>query len=243
MHRAHALYGLAPTDDNALVREHAGMIERCARRIAAKAGVPHLADDLWSAGALGLIDAAGRFESGRGVLFTTFAEHRVRGAMLDELRRMDHLPRRMREKSDAVAQTRKRLTQEQGRPAEDGAVAQAMNLSLAELAEIEATALPPAVLDLDMVALFEEPGPDEQASRRQQAAQLAAQIARLPQRLQTVLGLHYMEGCTYREIAQILEVSEPRICQLHAEAVGLLRAALEARDAGDRESDSEDDAA
>jgi RNA polymerase sigma factor for flagellar operon FliA len=227
MHRAHALYGSANSDDNALVREHAAMIERCARRIAAKAGAPHLADDLWSAGALGLIDAAGKFETGRGVLFTTYAEHRVRGAMLDELRRMDHLPRRMREKSDAVAHMRKRLAQEQGRPAEDAEVARAMDLTLADLAEIEATALPPAALDLDIVAFFDSPGPEEQASRRQQAAQLAAQIARLPERLQTVLGLHYVEGCTYREIAQMLEVSEPRVCQLHAEAVARLRAGLE----------------
>ena len=226
MHRAHALYGSAAKGDDALVREHASMIDRCARRIAAKAGAPHLADDLWSAGALGLIDAATRFEGGRGVLFTTYAEHRVRGSMLDELRRMDHLPRRMREKSDAIAQTRKRLAQEKGRPAEDEEVARAMDLSLADLAEIEATALPPAVLDLDMIAPFDEPGPDEQASRRQQAAQLAAQIARLPERLQTVLGLHYVEGCTYREIAHMLEVSEPRVCQLHAEAVTRLRALL-----------------
>jgi RNA polymerase sigma factor for flagellar operon FliA len=239
MHRAHALYGsaAAPSDDNALVREHASMIDRCARRIATKACAPHLADDLWSAGALGLIDAASRFEGGRGVLFTTFAEHRVRGAMLDELRRMDHLPRRMREKSDAVASCRRKIAQETGRPAEDSAVAAALHLDLAELAEIEATAQPPAVIDLDATLIAESPGPEEQTSRRQQAAQLATQIKRLPERLQTVLGLHYVEGCTYREIAQMLQVSEPRVCQLHAEAVSKLRAMLSGED------EEEDDAA
>jgi RNA polymerase sigma factor for flagellar operon FliA len=134
----------------------------------------------------------------------------------------------MREKSDAVAQTRKRLAQEKGRPADDAEVAKAMSLELSELAEIEATALPPAVIDHDLLVLFEDPSPEEHASRRQLAGQLAKQIARLPERLQTVLGLHYVEGCTYREIAGMLEVSEPRVCQLHAEAVARLRTAMSA---------------
>ena len=226
MHRAHAIYGSAPTDDGALVREHAAMIDRCARRIAAKAGAPQLADDLWSVGALGLIDAARRFEGGRGVRFTTFAEHRVRGAMLDELRRMDHLPRRMREKSDAVAQARKKLAQEKGRPADDAEVARVCGVTLEEMAEIEGAAMPLAELDLDVAKIDDEPGPEEQTQRKQEAARLTVKISALPERLQTVLALHYVEGCTYREIAHMLNVSEPRVCQLHAEAVALLRGAL-----------------
>jgi len=238
MHRAHAIYGAAPTDDGALVREHAAMIDRCARRIAAKAGAPQLADDLWSVGALGLIDAARRFEGGRGVRFSTFAEHRVRGAMLDELRRMDHLPRRLREKSDAVSQARKKIAQEKGRPAEDAEVAKAVGVTLEEMAEIEGAAMPLAELDIEVSAADEEPGPEELTSRRQQADRLKAKISVLPERLQTVLGLHYIEGCTYREIAQMLQVSEPRVCQLHAEAVALLRGAF-----NDKPDTAADDAA
>ena len=84
----------------------------------------------------------------------------------------------------------------------------------------------PAELDLDVAKIDDEPGPEEQTQRKQEAARLTVKISALPERLQTVLALHYVEGCTYREIAHMLNVSEPRVCQLHAEAVALLRGAL-----------------
>src|SRR5262249_2847094 len=96
MSRPERAYARVPDESSALIARHAPLIDRVARRVAARAGMPELADELWSAGAMGLLDAARRFAPGREVRFETFAEHRIRGAMLDELRRLDHLPRRLR---------------------------------------------------------------------------------------------------------------------------------------------------
>ena len=231
MHRAHAIYAAAPgLDETELIQRYAPLIDRLARRMAAKAGIPSLQDDLWSAGALGLVDAARRFEQGRGVKFETFAEHRVRGAMLDEMRKLDHLPRRLRERSEAVAKARRELAQALGRPAVDSEVAEQMSMTATELAEVEAAALPPAQLDPEFELRSEAPAVEDQLDFARQSKLLAHHVDRLPERLKVLLGLHYQEGCTYREIAQILKISEPRVCQLHAQALEKLRDAVGARE-------------
>jgi RNA polymerase sigma factor FliA len=224
MHRAHAIYAAAPkSDETELIVKYASLIERLARRMAAKAGIPSLQDDLWSAGALGLVDAQRRFEAGRGVKFETFAEHRVRGAMLDEMRRLDHLPRRLRERSEQVTKARRELAQTLGRAASDDEVADRLHLSHEELADVEGAAQPPAQIDPEESGPSEAQTAEERLDQSRSAALLARHVKTLPERLQTVLGLHYQEGCTYREIAQILKISEPRVCQLHAQALEKLR--------------------
>ena len=224
MHRAHALYAApARSAEDELILKHAQMIDRLARRMANKAGIPSLQDDLWSAGALGLLDAARRFEEGRGARFETFAEHRVRGAMLDEMRRLDHLPRRLRERSEDVAKARRELAVALGRPAEDEEVAGKLDMTASELHDVEGAALPLVELDPDHDGNDETPPPEERLDRARQSKRLAGLIGRLPERLQMVLSLHYQEGCTYREIAGLLKISEPRVCQLHAQALEKLR--------------------
>src|SRR5512134_1528442 len=114
--RAYARYGAPSADpDRELLARHAALLERCARRLAARTGGAVQPDDLWSAGALGLLEAARRFDAARDVRFETFAEHRIRGAMLDEMRRMDHLPRRLRAETERVDRERARLAQQLGR--------------------------------------------------------------------------------------------------------------------------------
>ena len=226
MHRAHARYAsdAAPSDDEALLRTHALLIERVARRLAARTAGAVTAEDLWSAGALGLLDAARRYEPGRDVKLETFVEHRIRGAMLDELRRLDHLPRRLRADLDALARTRTRLEQTLGRAPEITELAEAAGLGVEELEALAGLDAPPTVeLDSLVAAL---PAVDEAAIRAQTLRAVAAAVEALPERLQLVLGLHYDEGLTYREIAKILDVSEPRVCQLHGDAMKRLRAAL-----------------
>ena len=101
MHRALATYASGGGNEaDELIQRYSALIDRVARRIAMRTGLQSAFDDLWSAGALGLLEAARRFDGGRGVTFETFVEHRIRGAMLDELRRMDHLPRRLRSRTD-----------------------------------------------------------------------------------------------------------------------------------------------
>jgi RNA polymerase sigma factor FliA len=223
MHRACALYDGGGTQEELLVR-YASFIDRIARRMSQRMGMPSVFDDLWSAGALGLLDAARRFDRARDVKFESFAEHRIRGAMLDELRRMDHLPRRLRAETDRLAKARLRLSHELCREPTPEELAERLGIGLTELGEVELLALPPMPLALDLSAAAQEQAQDEQLARSQTLAMLQAAIGTLPPRLQTLMSLHYVEGLTYREIAQILEVSEPRICQLHAEALGHVRA-------------------
>ncbi|MBS2022417.1 MAG: sigma-70 family RNA polymerase sigma factor [Deltaproteobacteria bacterium] len=225
MHRAHSAYAPARTEDDVLIERHATMLLRLSRSIAARTGNPSIEGDLWTAGALGLVDAARRFEHGRGAKFESFAEHRVRGAMLDELRRLDHLPRRMRARSEQVAKARRKMTQELGRTATDDEIAGSLGMSTEELTEVEGAALPPAPLDPELIPEGTGPAPDEELDRSRKVMWLTQQVKNLPERLRTVLGLIYQEGCTYREIAQMMDVSEPRICQLHAQALELLREA------------------
>jgi RNA polymerase sigma factor for flagellar operon FliA len=230
--RALATYASATTDADELIQRYAPLIDRAARRIAIRTGLKSAYDDMWSAGALGLLEAAPRYDAARGVSFETFVEHRIRGAMLDELRRMDHLPRRLRSRTDDVQKVKQSLAGKLGRDATTEEVAQAMNIDMEELSGLE-TLLEPHV-PLDKAAHVLAAGGDgptsnpveDQIERAQMVKALAEGFKTLPERLQTVMGLHYVEGLTYREIAKILDVSEPRVCQLHADGLKRLRATM-----------------
>ncbi len=228
--RALATYASSTIDADELIQRYAPLIDRVARRIAARTGLRSAFDDLWSAGALGLLEAAPRFDAARGVSFETFVEHRIRGAMLDELRKMDHLPRRLRSRTDDVQKVKQKLAAQLGREATTEEVAQAMNVDLEELSGLEALLEPHVPLDKAAHALVSGEGHAEGVEEKIERAQLAKALAegfkKLPERLQVVMGLHYVEGLTYREIAKMLDVSEPRVCQLHADGLKRLRATV-----------------
>lgn len=228
MHRALATYSSAGNEADELIQRYAPLIDRVARRIAMRTGLHGAFDDLWSAGALGLLESAKRFDAARGVTFETFVEHRVRGAMLDELRRMDHLPRRLRSRTDDLQKARQKLQTQLGREASTEELAAELRVDMEEVGGIESLLEPHMPLDrMAEVSTDEEQGGiEERMARSQMAEALAREIRSLPERLQTVLGLHYLEGLTYREIAKMLDLSEPRICQLHADGLKKLKAAL-----------------
>jgi RNA polymerase sigma factor for flagellar operon FliA len=219
MHRAAARY--ATDGDSALVARHAGLIDRLARRIAGRTGGAIAPDDLWSAGAMGLLEAARRFDASREVRFESFAEHRIRGAMIDELRRMDHLPRRLRDQAEKVERVQARLGQELKREPTADELSAELGVGCEELASL-CSVMQPHVAVLETLQAPIVPS-DEQVERAQQLRALTAAISALPERLQIVLSLHYTEGLTYREIAKILDVSEPRVCQIHGEAIARLQ--------------------
>jgi RNA polymerase sigma factor for flagellar operon FliA len=232
MHRAHARYASGASED-ALIARHAAVIERCARRLAARTAGAIAAEDLWSAGAVGLLEASRRFDAARDVQFEQFAEHRIRGAMLDELRRMDHLPRRLRNDLDRVDRARARLGQLLGREPDSAELADDLAISLEDLHAVQLLGLPHLEVGSAAEAAHLSSGTargDEAAMRAQALRATAAAVAGLSERLQLVLSLHYEEGLTYREIAKVLGVSEPRVCQLHGEAMKVLRAALAERE-------------
>ena len=224
--RALATYASATTDADELIQRYAPLIDRAARRIAIRTGLKSAFDDMWSAGALGLLEAAPRYDAARGVSFETFVEHRIRGAMLDELRRMDHLPRRLRSRTDDLQKARKKLQGQLGREVSTEELAAEMKVDLEEVGGIEALLEPFVPLERLAPTASEEGPIEDRLSRAQLVAKLEAGIRSLPPRLQTVLGLHYLEGLTYREIAKMLDVSEPRVCQLHSDGLRKLRAVM-----------------
>ncbi len=233
MHRAALSYQATPatlTDDE-VVRTWGHLIDRAARRIAARTANAVTAADLWSSGALGLIDAYRRFDATRAIRFESFAEHRIRGAMIDELRELDHLPRRLRADADRVRKARTELGTRLGREPSSEELAAAVGMTLEELDAVESVAQPAVPISPELKLVSVEPAQDTRLEHAGDVFRLTKAIGRLPERLALVLSLHYVEGLTYKEIAHALEVSEARICQLHGEAVKKLRADLTTEEA------------
>lgn len=238
MHRGLATYASGGGEADELIGKYAALIDRVARRMVIRTGLHSAFDDLWSAGALGLLEAARRFDASKGATFETFVEHRIRGAMLDELRRMDHLPRRLRSRTDDLKRSKQKLAAALGREPTQEELAEELNVDLDEVTGMEALLEPPVPLDrVEHGAASAEPGIEDRLARAQTVEALAKEIRNLPERLQMVLALHYIEGLTYREIAKILDVSEPRVCQLHADGLRKLRGALTADDRAETESE------
>ena len=230
MHRAIASYtngGPIPAlDDTTVLEQYGSMVERMARRLISRTGVHSAYDDLWSAGAIGRIEAGRRFDPTRGASFATFAEHRVRGAMLDELRRLDHLPRRLRNRTDELVKTRKKLAGNLGREATVEEVASELGVEVEEASDMAALLEPPLPLESILPTLAGGEAADAAVLRAEVMRRLTEAVEKLPERLRMVLSLHYIEDLAYREIAGILHVSEPRVCQLHSEALAQLRKLL-----------------
>ncbi|MBK7864770.1 MAG: FliA/WhiG family RNA polymerase sigma factor [Archangiaceae bacterium] len=229
MHRSSSAYLSAGRDDeSSLVVKYRSLIDRVTRRVAARTGGAVSADELFSAGALGLIAAAQRFDPARDVSFETFVEYRIRGAVLDELRAMDPLPRRLRADTDKVKKARVKLEHELGREVTTEELAVATGKSIDDVASLQQVATPTEPLTELMTRTLEAEGAgaEDTLQRKQLVQQLSAEVGKLSQRQQMVLQMHYVEGLTYREIGSVLEVSEVRICQIHKEALLSLRSSL-----------------
>jgi len=232
MQKAYEAYRPEPLSDGDVVSKYAHLVDRLARQISARVGSRDIQDDLWSVGALGLVDAAHRFDPARGIKFETFAQHRIRGAMLDELRQMDHLPRRLRTAAEKASSERRTLSATLGRQATTEEVAKALNMPIEELQELEMLSQPLLAFDSPEAGALvpvasDGPSPMETAIKNQLSAQLVEAVHTLTDRQRQVVGLYYVEGLTYREIAKVLGVSEPRICQIHGDAVKSLRVTME----------------
>jgi len=204
---------------------------------------PHVdSDDLKSAGLIGLVQAARQYCASHGSSFSTYATLRIRGAVLDELRRMDWMPRRARTKAKALKETVNQLEQRLGRAATEAEVAEAMSMTSEEYAELLDEVRPVTCVELDGLASEEDEettlhdviadenqvSAPSQLEHKELLALLAARIDALPDMQKKVLAFYYYEDMRLAEIAQIFGVTESRICQIHTQAVLGLRAYLKA---------------
>ncbi len=217
-------YAAAPADDNEILKRFGHVVRRAALALAARTGVD--ADDLWSAGALGLLDAMKRYDPARGVKLEGFVSHRVRGAMLDELRRMDRLPRRLRGRVATLEKKRHELTTALGRAPSRDEIAGALDVDMREVDRLEKANEAHRPLEDAGPVASGDTHVDELIVGRERAAALRDAVATLTDRYQAVLSLRYVEELTLKEIAAVLGVSEPRVCQIHNAAVAKLRLAL-----------------
>jgi len=215
-----------------LVTEHVGMARRIALRVARRLPDGITNDDMVAAAYLGLTQAAERFDATRGESFIAFAEKRIRGAVYDELRRGDILPRRMRTMANRVRDTMRALEQRLGRPPEDhemaaefGVTTEAYRRDLEGLTHVSIVELPPGVEG----AANDDSGYESPAvatMRRDLVSKVLGSLKELPPRDAQVLSLYYIEEFSYAEIGEVLGVTVGRISQLHARAIARIRVML-----------------
>ena len=228
-----------------LLKQHQPMVRRIALQMMSRLPASVELDDLIQAGMLGLLDASNRYEDNRGAKFETFAGQRIRGAMLAELRANDWGSRGLRQSARRVEKAVQALEHRHGRAPTEAEIAQEMELDLEAyrslLQEIRGCQLlyvedfskddsENAFLDLfAKEARMDRYGgsdPEEQLLESDMRQQLVAAIKALPERDQLLMSLYYEQELNLREIGAILEVSQSRVCQLHAQAISRLRARL-----------------
>lgn len=223
-----------PTD---YVSQHHDLVKRTAYHLAARLPASIEVDDLIQAGMIGLIEASQNYDDrhGAGASFATFATLRIRGAMLDEVRRNGWAPRSVQKHTRELAEATRRLEQRLGRNAEAVEIAEEMGVSIDNYYEMAEQAARSQVLAFDElandegeVAGIKAAGDNPEAELVQQDFQddMANAIDNLPEKEKMVMALYYQEELNLKEIGAVLGVSESRVCQLHGQALTRLRAKL-----------------
>jgi len=232
----------ADSERDALILEHMPQIKYIAQRISTKLPAHVELNDLVGTGVLGLLDAIEKFDPKRGVKFKTYAELRIRGAILDSLRNLDWAPRSLRKKSKDLEKIYHNLEQRLGRPATDMEICEEMEISLEEFYE-----LVDQIKGLNLGSFQEITGRDDDRNgetlvkyvpdapqmdpffmfqKSEVKRILATAIETLPKKERLVISLYYFDELTMKEIGKVLGVNESRVSQLHTKAMLRLRSKL-----------------
>ena len=222
---------------NALLTRNLSLVHHVARQLARSLAANADIDEMVSSGTLGLMSAMDSFDASRGLAFSTYAVTRIRGAILDELRRQDHVPRSIRRKTRDIAAARESLMHTLGRRPGDDEVAELLDVDVTTMwrwqAEMESAVQVPidrtaghgdveTSVPSDYLGSMDE-GADERMSREEELSILRDAIAQLKDQERTVLSLCYFEELKLHEIAEILGLTDSRVSQIRSKALGRLR--------------------
>ncbi|MDT8446566.1 MAG: FliA/WhiG family RNA polymerase sigma factor [bacterium] len=226
-----------------VVLEYAPMVKHIANRLSARLPAGIQRDDLIQAGMIGLLEAAEKFDASQGNLFKTYAEHRVKGAMLDDLRSKDWIPRSVRDNSAKLERAFSALRGNNIDHPNDKQLSEALEIAPKELPEFLNKARPIPLLSLEGLASHgtgeeEEMNPldslsdpdaigaDEGLLGMEMSELLQEAIEKLPEKEKLVLALYYNEELNLKEIGAVLDLTESRVSQLRTKAIGMLRSLL-----------------
>jgi len=227
---------------NEIVLAHLPLVKYLAGRLAVKLPSFIGQEDLESYGVFGLLEAAEKFNPDLGVSFKAYAYNRIRGAMIDEIRKLNWIPRTLWQKIQHLNATREKLQKELGEQVTSDALARAMGITVTELYKLEGQVNLLSLSSLDetvsigdgervrwgdMIQDSDSPDPLDVIEKEESKRLLIKAIEELPEKDRTVLALYYQEELTLKEIGKVLDVSESRVCQLHTRALNRLRGKLE----------------
>ncbi len=232
---------------NELILTYTPLIKYIAARLAARLPAQVSLDDLISCGIIGLIDAINKFDVSKNVQFKTYAEFRVKGAMLDELRALDWVPRSVRRKTTDLEKAYADIEKQMGRPATDEEVAKTMGLALDDFYKLLDETKSVSFMDIEFLRqksmetsdptlaetfAMDDRDPFTSLNLTQIRELLASAIADLPEKEKLTVSLYYQEELTMKEIGEVLGYTESRISQMHSKAMFRLRAKLKKSLAG-----------
>ena len=217
-----------------LVSNNLDLVRRIAHHLAARLPSGVDIDDLMQAGMIGLLEASKNFDANKGASFDTYAGIRIRGSMLDEVRRLDWTPRSVHQKHRHVSEAIREIQAETGRPAQAREIAERLGITVDEYHDILADTAGSRLFSFEETLDDPHHGrdlpssdtalPDQALTDSQFRESLASAIGELPEREQLVMSLYYERELNLKEIGAVLDVSESRVCQIHGQALIRLRA-------------------
>lgn len=220
----------SPVEQEEVVRHYAPKIRFLALRLKAKLPRSIELNEMISSGTLGLMEALGKFRPQMGIRFETYAENRIRGAMLDELRRLDWFPRSLRQRVRVLDDAIRKVEHEEGRQATEEELQQMTGLDLREIRQAMEAMQNQLWLSLDAIedtvsneGSSNGGAPYSDTAMKELVDRVAPLVERLTPREKLVLSLYYTDGMNMRETAEIMGITEGRVSQLHSQALSRLR--------------------